>query len=300
MMMKTALLVLALGAVSAFGQDTAAMMAAQQATQQAMQDMQMANQAAQQATQQAMEVNQQFTQQMMKEAAAASRPSSSPEAGFPSQPAFSVNSGEVKPGTKVRIRWRVADNYAAVYYTTGGWTPTTASDRYTGPIPIDTTTRLQAIAVSPDWLLSPIAHTEYTVKGPVTPTPPVILSSDGVLHAGTPLHLVTSSTVNSKTARVGDKLSILLDQDVKMGDTTLISKGTPVSAVLISANPADGYNGLGDLVFEVHAVNAQGKSIPVSGGETLEGEGEWEPEEAVIEPGMTLTVAVAEDTALKP
>jgi hypothetical protein len=56
----------------------------------------------------------------------------------------------------------------------------------------------------------------------------------------------------------------------------------------------------GNLSFEVISVNLQGMSIPVSGGETLEGEAGQKPKEAVIEPGMTFTVAVAADTPLKP
>jgi len=305
--MKAALFALVLGAVSAFGQDDAGMMAAQQASQLAMQaglqaaqqmqqDMQLAAQASQQAMQQAMQASQQAAQQM----ADTPSPYSWPVVGKPLQPSFSVKSGKVKAGTTVRIKWRAANNYAAVYYTTDGWTPTTASTLYTGPIPINATTELQAIALSVNRSLSPIAHADYAVPGPIAPIPPLALPVDGVLHAGTRLHLVTNSEVNSKTAHAGDALSVLLDQDVKAGDVVVIPKGTPVAAVLTVAKPAGRYSVPGDLAFEVRSVAAQGRSIPVRGGETLEGEASWKLAEAEIVPGMPFTVKVAADTPLKP
>jgi len=49
-----------------------------------------------------------------------------------------------------------------------------------------------------------IARADYTVKGSVQQVFPLTLAADGVLHAGIRLHLVTNSTVNSKTAQVGD------------------------------------------------------------------------------------------------
>jgi len=298
-MMNATLLVLVLGAVSAYGQDDAGMMAAQQASQQTIQAGLQAAQQMQQDMQFAAQANQQLAQQMTQNLTDASSAYSWPVVGNPVQPTFSVKSGKVKPGTAVRIKWRVSDNYAAVYYTTDGWTPTTASTRYNGPIPIDVTTQLQAVALSLNKSLSPIAHAEYTVVGPATPIPPRSLPADGVLRAGTRLHLVTNSTVNSKTAHVGDTLSVLLDQDVKAGDAVVILKGTPVAADLTIARPAR-YSVPGDLVFEARSVNVPVKLIPVSGGETLEGETAWKPTEAQIEPGMRFTVTVTADATLKP
>jgi type II secretory pathway pseudopilin PulG len=219
MEMKVVLLILALGSISAFGQDDGGMMAAQAAQ---------TGMAALQAMQQAQRTNLQFTQQMMD----SNTSNSWPVVCNPRQPAFSVKSGKVKPGTMVRIRWRFTDNVAVVYYTTDGWTPTTASTRYHGPISIDTTTQLQAVAISFNRSLSPIAHAEYILTNPAIPAPPLALSADGVLHAGTRLQLITRATVNSSTAQATDKFNVLLDQDVKVGDAVVIPKGTPVDAVL--------------------------------------------------------------------
>ena len=279
------------------------MMAAQtQASQQAMQDMQQASQ--------------QANQQMMQNATDTSLYSGSSVA-IARQPSFSVKAGVVAPGTTVRIK--CPTRYAIIYFTTNGWTPTPASRRYRGPIPITATTQLQAIAIAPNMARSPIAIANYTVNGPVVPVFPLTLAADGVLRARTRLHLVTNSTVYSKTAEVGDSIGILLNQDVKLGDTIVIPKGTPVDAVITQADSSGHMGAPGDIAFEADSITVGGTTVPLFGGETLEGANHYSKvrglilipvagaagllvrgDDAEIKPGMTFTVAVAEDTPLKP
>jgi uncharacterized Zn ribbon protein len=308
MIMKAALLVLVLGSAVVYGQD-AGMMAAQQA----MQDAQMANQQAMQDMQQA---SQQATQQMMQNATDTSL-YSGPSVAIARRPAFSVKAGVVAPGTTVRIK--CPTRYAVIYFTTNGWTPTPASRRYKGSIPINATTQLQAIAIAPNMVRSPIAVAKYIVSGPVAPVFPLTLAADGVLRARTRLHLVTNSTVNSKTAQVGDSIGILLDQDVKLGDAVVIPKETPVDAAITQADPSGHMGAPGDIAFEVDSITVRGTSVPLLGGETLEGANHYSKvrglilipvagaagllvrgDDAEIKPGMAFTVAVAEDTPLKP
>jgi hypothetical protein len=308
MIMKAALLVLVLGSAVVYGQD-AGMMAAQQA----MQDAQMANQQAMQDMQQA---SQQATQQMMQNATDTSL-YSGPSVAIARRPAFSVKAGVVAPGTTMRIK--CPTRYAVIYFTTNGWTPTPASRRYKGSIPINATTQLQAIAIAPNMVRSPIAVAKYIVSGPVAPVFPLTLAADGVLRARTRLHLVTNSTVNSKTAQVGDSIGILLDQDVKLGDAVVIPKETPVDAAITQADPSGHMGAPGDIAFEVDSITVRGTSVPLLGGETLEGANHYSKvrglilipvagaagllvrgDDAEIKPGMAFTVAVAEDTPLKP
>jgi hypothetical protein len=166
---------------------------------------------------------------------------------------------------------------------------------------------------------SPIASAKYIVRGAQTPTQPLALSTDGVLHAGTRLHLVTSSTVNSKTAQVGDNFKLMLDQDVVVGNTVVLPKGTPVDATVTQADPAGHAGAPGDVSFEVHSLTVRGKQIDLKGGETLEGANHYgrtkglflvpvvglaslalRGDEAEIKPGMTLTASVAAETPLQP
>lgn len=311
--MKAILLAFVLAAASAYAQDPGdwaaqqanqAMQAAQQANQQAMQAMQQASDQAMQASQQAMQDSQNAAQ------------NSGPVIAITMPPSFSVGAGTVAAQTQVRITCRT--HYATIYYTTNGWTPTTSSRRYKGPITISTTTQLQAIAVAPNMMHSMVSSVKYTVKGAKPAVQPLALTSDGVLRAGTRLHLVTASTVNSKTAQVGDALSLVLDQDVKVGGAVVVPKGTPVEAVITQADPSGAAGTPGDLAFEVHGLTLGSTQIKLTGGETLEGANRYKSrglilipivglaslaihgQEAEIKPGMTLTSAVAADTLLHP
>jgi hypothetical protein len=309
--MKIALLIVVLGCASASGQIDPASMAAQQALQagslQAAQQMQQDMMNSAMAAQQSLIAMQQAqAQAQMQQLQAGQQFQTVPlNIAFENSslgiektelPAFSVRSGIVKPGTKVRIKWR-APRYAVVYYTTDGWTPTIASTRYTGPITINATTHFQAIALGYN-VRSAVVKADFRVDD-LPPSPPVQIASlntDGMLRAGTRLRLTVGSEISSETAQAGDKAALRLDQDVNVGDTVVIAKGTPVDAVLTRAGPAAGTTA-GDLVLKVQALNLQGKTIPLNGTEFLEGK---TGKEAVIKPGMVVTATVATDTPLNP
>lgn len=303
------LLLLIFGCASAVAQDSGAI-AAQQAMQAAQQANQQAIDAAQLANQQAMEATQQAMQNMQNATSTVA-----PAYLYTAAPTFSVKAGKVSAGTTVRLKSRT--HYAVIYYTTNGWTPTTYSRRYTGPIPINASTELQAIAVAPNFGRSPVATAKYTVQGSAAAVQPKPVATDGVLHAGTRLHLVTDATVSSKTAQVGDTLKLLLDQDVEVGSNVVVPKGTPVEATITQADPAGHVGTPGDVAFEVHSLTVNGTKIPLAGGESLEGENHYarteglllipvvgvaalatRGDEAQIKPGMSLTAAVAADTPL--
>ncbi len=309
--MKTGFLLLIAASVAAYGQDAAsmaAMQASQMAAQQSMQAAQMANE-------QAMQASQMANQQAMQASQMAAMQNSGPVIGFASRPTFSVPAGQVAAGTTVRMK--CSTRHAIIFYTTDGWTPTIYSRRYTGPIRIDRATHLQAIAVAPGYERSLVAATDYTVAGQMPAAPQAAVVTDGVLRAGTALRLVTGSDVSSKTAQVGDAISLRLDEDVKVGDAVVVPKGSEVEAT-ISAVDRSGHAGEpGDLAFEVHSLKGDGVTIPLRGGETLEGLDKVNSvrhfilvpvvgasalfirgEDAEIKPGMTLTASVVRDTPL--
>ena len=279
--MKKLLLVFSICCGTAYGQDAGAM-----AAQQAMQDMQNATTAAQLS----MQLSQPDNLMMTRNA--------NVYAGFPYNIggvlSLPVAPGIVKPGTKVPINFS-RDRYAQIYYTTDGWTPTTESTRYRSPLRINATTRLQAMALEPDSGRRMYISANYEIAGGVT-EPGALVVEGGVLRAGTAIRLATGAEISSQTAHVGDSATIVLDEDVKVGDRVVAAKGTAVEAVLTGVSPADGV-AAGKLVFAVRGMNAYGVVIPLSGSETLEGRG---GKAAVIEPGMGLTATVAGDVVLAP
>ena len=132
-------------------------------------------QAAQQATDAGIRANQQAIAQMQRDSdqAAAQAQRNMDEAQRNAQqantlamtlpPRFSADSGRVAKGTSVRIK--CPTHYAVIYYTTDGWTPTTASTRYTGPIEVNGDTAIQAIAIAPNLTKSIVSRAQYKVAG---------------------------------------------------------------------------------------------------------------------------------------
>lgn len=305
------LLVMALLAVftsNVKAQDPAAQ-AAQQAQQAAMQ--------AQQQTQQ-MEDNQhaidRINQQMAQNAANAAQ--NTPGCCFAMKPTFSVKAGTYNEAKQVRIKDRTRG--AIIYYTTDGWTPTIESQRYEGPITIDRTTKLQAIAIAPYGGRSLVANAEYTINlpnvtirsastaVPSVPTmtedkarPPVISvdrmnrqpsqnadslrTGSAVLSEGTPVILVFVSNVSSKTAEVGDKIELKLAEDVKVGDLVLVAKGASAEGVVTQVDRTGIGGAPGDIAFRVKSLNANGTIIKLQGSQALEGDAK-PPNAAVLIP----------------
>jgi len=213
------------------------------------------------------------------------------------RPTLSEGSGKVEAGAKIKIKCET--HYATLYYTTNGWTPTTQSAKYTGPITINADTHLEVIAVGPNYMRSSVERADYKV--PNSPTPvlesAVAVPADGILRAGTPVRVVfAGDDIDSEKASVGDPITVVLDEQVKLGKTVGAQKGAPVSASLTFADPGHG-PAPGDLVFEIHSVDIAGKHVPLFGGETLEGVKGGK--NATIKPGMTAMAFVAADTLVK-
>jgi hypothetical protein len=265
------------------------MQAAQQANQDALQSMQMMQQAAQNAAQQA---------QM------AQTNTPTPPCCITTKPKFSVKPGSYNSPVTVKL----TDNTrgAIIYYTTDGWTPTAESNRYLGPITINTTTTLQAIAIAPYSAVygrSLVVSGQYTINSPgaaasptqpaspaqanllsVTPSAPPNPSAipeaapeilpDGriILPQDTPVPLVFGADVNSKTAEVGDLIPLSLSDDLKIGNVVVARKGSHAVGLVIQVD----HNGLGgapgDITFQVNSLTVNGTVIPLRGFATKEGQ----------------------------
>jgi len=283
----------------------AAQQAAQQATQQAQQQMQQLQQDTQRASDE-------MTRQMMQNLADASNSANNARlcCAYAAKPTFSVRPGAYSGTTTVKIR--DATRGAVIYYTTDGWTPTPASKRYTGPITIDSTTTLNAIAIVPGPYFgrSMVASAQYTITGTQPgpakasrqgATPPQKAAGSAILRQGTPVHLVFAAGVSSKTADVGDKIQLTLAEDITAGDMVLVAKGAPAVATVTEADKTGAGGMPGNVVFQVESLDAHGTIVKLCGTAAKEGQPK-PPNAAVLVPvvGVFTIFRHGKDAEIKP
>ena len=243
------------GAGTAWAQD-AGMMAAQQA---------------QQTMAEAATLQQMQQQSAQLPAAIASGPASA------LKPQFSLKAGRY--GAPVTIRMKTRSRSAVIYYTTDGWTPTTASLRYEGPVEIRQTTQLQAITVSPGFTRSAIAEAVYTLPSrpdvdTVVETPAVAAEpSRAMVHLpeGTTVPLLFASAVSSRTAKIGDRVPLLLARDLRIEGVLVAAKGTRAWGNVILADRAMRFGQPGVVQFTVDRLELAGSAIPLRATEELDG-----------------------------
>jgi len=190
-----------------------------------------------------------------------------------------------KYDSNVVVEIKDATPGAAIYYTTDGWTPTVASSKYRGPITITSTTTLQAIALEPKSVRSRIATAVYTLDGVPGASamqkdstgPAAISSATGsakfLLAQGTAVPLMFGSNVSSRTAGVGDRISLTLAEDLKAGDVVLAKKGT-TSLVTVTEVDRPRMGGQpGEIYFEADSLQIGDAVIKLRGTAAKEGQG---------------------------
>jgi hypothetical protein len=244
-------------------------------------------------------------------------------------PKFSVKSGMYSSAVTVKIK--DSGRGSTIYYTTDGWTPTATSSRYTGPITIDSTTTLQAIAISPYGGRSRVASAVYTLNG-VAPTVqsvaaapnatanagPAAASAKLLLARGSAVTFAFASDVSSKTADVGDKISLTLAEDLTAGGVVVVKKGTPSTATVTEVDKPHMMGVPGEVFFQVDSLQADGTVIRLRGGAAKEGQDKEvkaaallavpvvpvalfvHGKDAEINQGATFTAYVDADTLLAP
>lgn len=242
-------------------------------------------------------------------------PTAFEEPGRSKQPYLSEYAGYVAPGTELSISSPVPG--AVIYYTTDGWTPTEQSYQFVDPIKIDRDTRVQAFAVEPGMLPSPMVDATYIVKPQQPPLSKTVSIRDHTLHKGMLLRLVTGSEARSNEAQVGDTLQLKLDQNLMVADTIVAARGSLGKASITRVEHAGRGGKPGVIAFKVESLDVNGVSIPLSANLTLAApdiaaqaakisnpsvvriSGTLpKGDEAVIEPGMPLNAIVEEDTEL--
>ena len=92
-------------------------------------------------------------------------------------PTFSPAEGTYTTAQNVAISCATTD--ATIHYTTDGSTPTATSDTYTGPIAVNTTTTIKAIAVKEGMTNSEVAEATYTINTPAKVATPTFSPAGG-------------------------------------------------------------------------------------------------------------------------
>ncbi len=188
----------------------------------------------------------------------------------------------VKPGTysqPVTVKMTDDTRGAIIYYTTDGWTPTINSNRYIGPIVVDSTTTLQAMAIVPGIGRSLVASGRYEITGAAnSATPNVTAATENgggqatILSRGTRAEFVFTGSVSSKNASVGDRIPVALVADLTVGGVVVAPRGTSGTVTIIQVDHNGIYGAPGALVFQVDPLSINGGVIELQGSEELDGE----------------------------
>ncbi len=106
-------------------------------------------------------------------------------------PTATPSSGAVLVGTPVTLQTTTPG--ATIYYTTDGNTPTTSSNVYSTPIPINSAVTIKAIAVLGGMTDSTVMSESYTILPLPQVATPTATPSSGAVLAGTPVTLQTTT-----------------------------------------------------------------------------------------------------------
>jgi hypothetical protein len=117
---------------------------------------------------------------------------------------------------------------AVVYYTTDGSTPTTSSNKYTGPITASASTNFQAVALAPGYSLSPVTKAWYTIT--LDAATPVISPAPGTYS--------TIQSVTLKDSTPGATIHYTLDGTYPTASSTKYTgpiKATTTTSIIATA-----------------------------------------------------------------
>ena len=187
------------------------------------------------------------------------------------KPVFEVSPGQTS-GT-VTLRMKDGTRGASIFFTTDGWTPSPASTRYEGPVELDRSTTVRAVAIAPGALRSGVAIAAVNVPSfsPLkVPSAAQVVES---LAPGTPVVLTFTAPVTSKGLSIGDKLPVALAEDVLVGGKVMAEAGKPVLVTVSQVNPSGHGGAPGFVAFSVRSLTLNdGKEVPLIGGELQEAE----------------------------
>lgn len=107
---------------------------------------------------------------------------------------------------------------------------------------------------------------------PVEPVP-VAAPAPLTLNQGVPIQLAVAEEVNSSTHRAGDTFRLTVLNDVMVGNTIVIPRGTPAGAEITWRTGKGAFGKSGKLEFSLRYLDLNGQRIPLTGSFRQEGEG---------------------------
>lgn len=93
------------------------------------------------------------------------------------------------------------------------------------------------------------------------------------LNSGTPFTLAVTEDVDSTSHRAGDTFQLAVLNDVTIGQTVVIPKGTPATAEITWRTGKGAFGKSGKIEFSLRSMNLNGQLIPITGDFRQEGEG---------------------------
>jgi hypothetical protein len=117
------------------------------------------------------------------------------------------------------------------------------------------------------------APVQQAVATPAAPAPTVAADGSLLLGTGTPITLAVAQEVNSSTHRAGDTFPLTVLNDVRVGDTIVIPRGTPAQGEITWRTGKGAFGKSGKIEFSLRYIDLGGQRIPVTGDFRQEGEG---------------------------
>ena len=118
----------------------------------------------------------------------------------------------------------------------------------------------------------PTQEPQATSSAASLPTPFQDPSGKYVLPCETPIHVVLAQDFNGKKVSVGDKVPMVLAEDVVAGNMLFAQKGSPVYAIVLELVPSRMGGAPGFVRFELQSFVAGDKTVFIHGDASREGQ----------------------------
>ncbi|MFM5948434.1 MAG: hypothetical protein ACKOPM_04275, partial [Novosphingobium sp.] len=131
---------------------------------------------------------------------------------------------------------------------------------------------LVSSAVSAQDAAAPAAAPQPAVAEVAAPAPAPVPQNLS-LPVGTPITLAVAEEVSSSTHKAGDTFKLTVMNDVSVGSTVVIPRGSPASAVITWRTGKGAFGKSGKMEFDLTSIDLGGRAVPIKGSFRQEGEG---------------------------